>query len=81
MVSPSGRVLEWAPDWFFMAIEAYGGGTSDLGFFSGVSIFIKKLALETRQGGPRGSDKPVERALGGRTSHPCGCLGTFLAQL
>ena len=31
------RVLEWDPDWFFMATEACGGGTPDLGFFPGVS--------------------------------------------
>ena len=40
MVSPASRVPEWALDWFFMATKAYSGGTSDLGFFSGVSIFI-----------------------------------------
>ena len=33
MVSPSGRVPEWAPDCFFVAIEACGGGTPDLGLF------------------------------------------------
>ena len=33
MVFPSGRVPERAPDWFFMAIEACGGGTPDLGLF------------------------------------------------
>ena len=38
--SPFGRVPEWAPDWFFVATEACGGGASDLGFFSEVSIFI-----------------------------------------
>ncbi len=40
MDSPSGRVLERAPDWFLVATEACGGGTPDLGFFMGVSEFI-----------------------------------------
>lgn len=40
MDSPSGRVPERAPDWFLVAIEACGGGTPDLGFFLGVSVFI-----------------------------------------
>ena len=38
--SPSGRVPEQGPDWFLVAIEACGGGSPDLGFFSGVSVFI-----------------------------------------
>ena len=37
---PSDGVLERALDWFFVAIEAYGGGTSDLGLFFMVSLFI-----------------------------------------
>ena len=32
MVSPSGRVLERAPDWLFMATQACGGWTPDIGF-------------------------------------------------
>ena len=28
--SPSGRVPEQGPDWFFVALEACGGGTPDL---------------------------------------------------
>ena len=40
MDSPSGRVQEQGPDCFFVATEACGGGTLDLGFFSGVSVFI-----------------------------------------
>ena len=55
MVSPSGRVPEWALDWFFRATEAYSGGTSDLGFFSGVSIFIGIFGIGNKLGGfPRG---------------------------
>ena len=40
MDSPSGRVLERAPDWFLVATEACGGGTPDLGFFLEVYEFI-----------------------------------------
>ena len=31
MIPPSGRVPEWGLDWFSVAIEACGSGTSDLG--------------------------------------------------
>jgi hypothetical protein len=40
MISPSDSVPEQALDWFFVATEACGGETSDLGLFLGVSIFI-----------------------------------------
>ena len=65
MGSPSGRVPERAPDWFFVATEACGGGTPDLGFFSGVSIFIGIVGVGNKLGGPRGSGKllPLEHAL------------------
>ena len=39
MIPPFGRVLEQGLDWFFVATEVCGG-TSDLGFFLGVSVFI-----------------------------------------
>ena len=38
--SPSGGVPEQGPDWFLVATEACAGGTPDLGFFSGVFVFI-----------------------------------------
>ena len=38
--SPSDRVPEQGPDWFLVATEACGGEIPDLGFFSGVSVFI-----------------------------------------
>ena len=67
MVSPSGRVPEWAPDWFFVATEACDGGNSDLGFFlGGFGISKNFLASVSRQGGPRGGGKVEGRALGGR---------------
>jgi len=65
MVSPSDRVLERDPDWFFMAIEAYGSGTSDLGFFLGVFLFIRIFEVGNKSGGARGAHKPWGRALGG----------------
>ena len=59
--SPSGRVPEQGPDWFLVATEACGGGTSDLGYFLEVSVFtgISGVGLtsggvpesSTRQGG------------------------------
>ena len=38
--SPLRRVPEQAPERFLVATEACGGGTPDLGFFSGDSEFI-----------------------------------------
>ena len=50
MVSPSGRVPEWAPDWFLVATEACGGGTPDLGFFSEVSVYIRTFGVGITSG-------------------------------
>ena len=65
MVSPSGRVPEQAPDWFFMATEACGGGTPDLGsvleVFGYVGIYRRKKYVRgaTRvEGAPRGWARP-----------------------
>ena len=51
MDPPSGRVLEQGPDWFLVAIEDCGGGTPDLGFFSGVSVFIGIFGVGLTSGG------------------------------
>ena len=51
MVSPSGRVRKRAPDLFFVATEACGGGTPDLGFFSGVLVFIGIFGVGLTSGG------------------------------
>ena len=48
---PSGRVPERAPDWFFMATDACGGGTPDLGYFLEVSVFIGIFGVGHRAGG------------------------------
>ena len=56
--SPFGRVPEQGPDWFLVAREACSSGTPDLGFFSGVSIFIGFFCIGLTSGGspshPRG---------------------------
>ena len=49
--SPSGRVPEQGPDWFLLATEACGGGTPDLGFFLGVSVFIGIFGIGFTSGG------------------------------
>ena len=64
--SPSGKVPKWAPDWFFVATEAYGGGTSDLGFFSGVSVFIGIFSIGNKSREFPRSPQARGRALGGR---------------
>ena len=42
---------EQGPDWFLVATEACGGGTPDLGFFSGVSVFIGIFGVGLTSGG------------------------------
>ena len=53
-----------APDWFFMATEACGGGTPDLGLFLVVSIFIGISGVGNKSGGSRGAHKPGARPRG-----------------
>ena len=76
MVSPSGRVPKRAPNWFFVATEAYGGGTPDLGLFLEVSVFIGIFGVGLTSGGSPSS--PRDR---GARPHPRGRPGTLLAQL
>jgi len=45
MISPSRRVPKQGPDCFFVAIEACGGGTFDLGLFMGFSDYIGFLGV------------------------------------
>ena len=82
MVSPSGRVPERVPGWFFVATEACGGGTSDLGYFLGVSVFVRIFGVGFTSGGS--PSRPRDRGPrpgGGRSPHPRGQPGTLLAQL
>ena len=76
MVSPSGMVPERAPDWSFMAIEACGGGTPDLGFFLEVWVYIGGVGVGNKSGGS--SRRPRGR---GHAPHPRAGLGTLLAHL
>ena len=52
MISPSDRVLEQGLDWFFVAIEACGGGTSDLGSPRGVSKYLGIYSAKKGYGRP-----------------------------
>src|SRR3990170_9052016 len=52
MVSPSGRVPERAPDWFFVATKACGGGTPDLCYVLEVLGFIGGVGIGDKSGGP-----------------------------
>jgi len=49
----------------FVATEACGGGTPNLGLFVGVYIFIIIFGVGISQGCPRGAYKTEECALGG----------------
>ena len=82
MISPFDRVPKWALDWFFVATEACDGGTSDLGFFSEVSIFIRTFGIRnTSRGCPRGPEAVGVRPGGRVRPLACGFLVHFLDQL
>ena len=53
MIPSSDRVLEQDPDWFLVAREACNAGTPDLGFFSGVSVFIGSFGVGFMSGESR----------------------------
>ena len=40
-----------------MATKACGGGTSDLGYFLEVCVFIGEVGIENKSGGPTGSPR------------------------
>ena len=58
MGSPSGRVPEWGPERFLVAIEACGGGTPDLSspwmFLGYVGLYRQKKLVRGATRGPRG---------------------------
>src|SRR4051812_3010340 len=82
MITPSGRVPEQGPESFLVATEACGGGTPDLGFFSGVSVFIGIFGVDLTSGGSPSHPRGRGRAQGvGRTLHPRGWPRTLLGQL
>ena len=39
-------------DWFSVATEACGGGTPDLGFFLEVWVYIGRVGVGNKSGGP-----------------------------
>ena len=51
MVPLSGRVPEQGPDWFLVATEACGGGTPDLGYVLGASVYIRGFGIGNKPGG------------------------------
>ena len=67
MGSPSGKVLERAPERFLVATEACGGGTPDL---SSVSMFLGYIGLYRQKksvgGCSRGPRDRGARPVGGR---------------
>ena len=76
MDSPSGRGPEWSPERFLVDTEACGGGTSDLGYFLEVWVFIGEVGVEKSQGAPREVHEAQGCALGGgRALHPRGAHG------
>ena len=82
MIPPLDKVLKQAPNWFLVAIEACGGGTPDLGFFSGGYVFIGIFGFGLTSGGSPSHPRGRGRTQGvGRTLHPRGRLGNLLAQL
>ena len=75
-------MLEQGPDWFLVATDACGGGTPDLGYVLGVSVYIRGFGVENKSGGSPGCPRGREaRPGGGRAPHPRGQPGTLLAQL
>ena len=82
MVSPSGTVPEQATDLVFMATEACGGGTPDLGFFLEVWGYIRGVGVGNKSWGSPRWPRGRGCAQGGRARpHPRGGLGTLLAHL
>ena len=51
MDPPSGRVPGQGPDWFFVATEACGGGTPDLGYVLEVWVYIRGVGVGNKSGG------------------------------
>ena len=80
--SPSGRVPEQGPDWFLVATMACGGGTPDLGLFSGVSVFTRNFGAGFTSGGSPSRPRDRGHTQGvGRALHPRGRLRTLLVHL
>ena len=75
MGSPSGRMLERAPERFLMATEACSGGTPDVGFFLEVWVYIRRVGVGNKSvGSPRQPRDRGARPPPGRALHPRGPL-------
>ena len=70
MDSPSDRVPGQGPDWFLVATEACGGGTPDLGYFLGVSVFIGIFGIGFTSGGSPGHPRGKGPCPGGWARPP-----------
>ena len=70
MDPPSGRVPERGPDWFFVALEACGGRTPDLGSVLEVLGYVGIYGCKGYVGGPPGCSRGRGRAQGGGARPP-----------
>ena len=70
MDPPPGRVPEQGPEIFFVATEACGGGTPDLGLFLGVSIFIGIFGVGNKSGESTSQRQGWSTLPGGRARPP-----------
>jgi hypothetical protein len=77
MVSPSGRVPERALDWFFVATEACGGGTPDLGSILEALGFTGSVGVGDKSRGPTRRRQGWGGALGGGPSTLVVASGLF----
>src|SRR3989337_4446386 len=64
MISPFGRVPEQGLDWFCVATEACGGGTSDLGLPRGFLEYLAIYRMKRRCGRPPRWAQPTRVRLG-----------------
>ena len=64
MISPSGRMPERAPDWFSVATEPCGGGTSDLGSPQGFLEYLTIYRAKRGYGRPTRWAQPTWARLG-----------------
>ena len=68
--SPLRRVPERGPDWFFVVLEACGGGTPDLSSVLEVLGYIGIYGCRENVGGATGAPRGKGRAQVGRARPP-----------
>src|SRR5215216_3641414 len=83
MIFPSGRVPKRAPNWFFVATEAFGGGTPHLGSPRGFLEYLGIYRAKRRCGRPLRWAQPTWARLGpqARPGGLCTPRGSPLALL